>query len=264
MQSAIFTGWVRHRRMVPNKHCFKYKVFMMYLDLAELDHVFSGTCLWSTKRWALARFKRSDFMGDSTLPLDKAVRQRVKEKIGLYPEGPIRLLANLRYFGFIMNPIACYYCFDKQEKLQAIVAEVNNTPWDERHSYVLSCEPDKNHQRIRFDKEFHVSPFNPMDIHYDWRSNTPEASLFITMQNWRNDKMEFDAILALKRKEITPGRLRGLIWKYPLMTMQVIVGIYWQALKLLIKRTPVFDHPPHHPNGDKIQSNSTDRKVNSL
>lgn len=247
MKSAIYKGWVRHRRYYPESHHLRYQVFMLLLDLSELDSVFAGTRLWSAKGRALAQFKREDFHGDPAMPLDKAVRERVQQQTGVYPDGPIRLLANLRYFGFIINPIACYYCFDKSEQLQFIVAEVNNTPWDERHSYVLRCDPQRRYQRIRFNKSFHVSPFNPMDIEYDWRSNLPQQQLRINMQNWRkiNDKsiLEFDATLVLEREKISPSALRNLIWQYPFMTLKVVLAIYWQALKLLVKRVPVYDHP---------------------
>jgi DUF1365 family protein len=243
LNSAIYTGWVRHRRYAPRKHSLRYRVFMMLLDLDELDRVFAGTSLWSTKSWALARFKRSDFMGDPKIPLDQAVRERVKQKTGLYPEGPIRLLTNLRYFGFIINPISCYYCFDKKEQLQTIIAEVNNTPWDERHCYVLNCNSASQQQHIRFAKGFHVSPFNPMNIEYDWKSNLPGKSLHIEMQNWREDEMEFDATLALIRKPITGKKLNALIWQYPFMTLKVLGAIYWEAIKLLFKGLPFYGHP---------------------
>lgn len=246
MKSAIYKGWVRHRRYSPKRHQFTYRVFMMYLDLAELDEVFSLTRLWSPRRFALARFKREDFLGDSSVPLDQAVRQQVAAQTGIYPSGPVRMLANLRYFGFIINPIACYYCFDQQERLQFIVAEVNNTPWDERHAYVLSCDPDSRNQRITFQKDFHVSPFNPMNIQYDWRSNLPGEKLRIHMQNHREGELEFDATVALEREPVTASSLRRLVISYPLMTVKVVLGIYWQALKLFVKRVPIHDHPDNN------------------
>jgi DUF1365 family protein len=253
MQSAIYKGWVRHRRFSPAPHQLRYSVFMMLLDLAELDKVFAGSWLWSTRRWALARFKRADYLGDPAVPLDTAVRRRVAELAGVYPEGPIRLLTNVRYFGFIINPISCYYCFDNNEQLQFIIAEVNNTPWDERHSYVLQCKPESKYQRIRFNKQLHVSPFNPMDIEYDWRSSLPEQQLRIHMQNWREvdggQLKEFDATLVLEREPLSVKALRLLLCQYPLMTIKVVAAIYWQAIKLWCKKVPIYDHPGNDPAG---------------
>jgi DUF1365 family protein len=246
MKSAIYQGWIRHRRYLPKANQFKYKVFMMYLDLAELDEVFSLSRLWSAHRTALARFKRKDFLGDSKVPLDQAVREHVESQTGIYPRGAVRILANLRYFGFIINPICCYYCFDEQDSLQFIVAEVNNTPWDDRHAYVLTCNPENKYQRIAFQKDFHVSPFNPMDINYDWRSNLPAESLRINMQNWRSGNKEFDATVALERKELTSRSLTNIILQYPFMTLKVVSGIYWEALKLFIKGIPIYDHPKNN------------------
>lgn len=258
--SAIYKGWVRHRRYSPTYHEFRYRVFMMYLDLSELNRVFSDTLLWSCEKVNAATFRRSDYLGDPTVPLDQAVRSRVEEETGHYPTGPIRLLTNLRYFGYLMNPISCYYIFENRdssgpERLEYIVAEVTNTPWKERHSYVLACDPNQRKQRINFQKSLHVSPFNPMDIEYRWKNNTPDNSLLIHMQNWQQQKMQFDATLQLKRSDINPSILRALILRYPFMTIKTALTIYWQALKLLIKRTPVYNHPVKK-NSTRITSNT--------
>ncbi len=263
LKSGIYTGWVSHRRFLPKQHRLRYKVFMLLLDLDEIDDVFAGTRFWSSTSWALARYKRSDFLGDPNIPLDQAVRERVQQYTGSYPLGSIKLLANLRYFGFIMNPISCYYCYDSQGQLEAIIAEVNNTPWNERHSYVLACKSATKQQHIRFAKEFHVSPFNPMDIEYDWKSNLPGQSLRITMQNWRKNTMEFDASLVLKREAITAKRLDALIWQYPFMTLKVVAGIYWQATKLFLKGVPVYGHPGKK-NTQMTDSHTKKHEVNEL
>lgn len=252
MHSAIYQGWVSHRRYHPRPHDFRYAVFMMLIDLNELDTVFKGSRWWSVEGRTIAQFRRQDFLGDPNQPLDVAVRKRVEQVLGFYPRGAVRVLANLRYFGYIMNPLTCYYCFDEREQLQAIVAEVNNTPWDERHAYVLPCNPKQRYQRIRFNKQLHVSPFNPMDMQYDWRCNAPESMHRIHMQNWierdHQQQLDFDATLVLQRVAITPARLDRLIWQYPLMTIKVIAAIYWQACQLWLKKTPVYDHADAKPD----------------
>ena len=231
---------------------------MMYLDLAELDQVFSLSPLWSTKAWRPARFKRSDYLGNPQIPLDEAVRERIFKETGVRQRGPIRLLANLRYFGYIINPIACYYCFDESENLQFIVVEVSNTPWGERTSYVLSCDPDKRFQRIQFDKKMHVSPFNPMNMKYHWTSNMPGKGLAYSLDSWCEDERRMDASLALLREEITSSSLALLLIRQPFMTAKVGLSIYWQALKLWIKRAPIYDHPKN--KNDTLTTNPSEVK----
>lgn len=251
MNSGIYFGRVRHRRLAPVEHGFSYRMFMLYLDLAELSQVFRGRWLWSARGAALARFRRADHFGDPAVPLDESVRDLVARETGTRPAGPIRLLTHLRYFGYVFNPVSFYYCFDENDiRVETIVAEVNNTPWGERHCYVLPQrlnEGQGGHGRYRPTKAMHVSPFMPMDVDYDWRFGAPGRSrgsaLTVHMENARGGRKIFDATLDLEREEITAGSLARALALYPLMTLKVIAAIHWQALKLWAKGAPVHVHP---------------------
>lgn len=247
MKSAVYLGQVRHRRMAPTKHAFRYRMFMMYLDLAELPKLFRHHWLWSAHRPALARFRREDHFGDPEKSLDEVVRDRVELETGSRPGGPIRLLTHLRYFGYVFNPASFYYCYDENDdRVEAVVVEVSNTPWGERYCYVLPRSQSQGvgrHHRFRPKKNFHVSPFMEMDVDYDWRFNEPCENLTVHMENARSGEKIFDVTLELQRKEITTGSLTGILLMFPFMTMKVIAAIYWQALRLWLKKTPVQDHP---------------------
>jgi DUF1365 family protein len=247
MNSCIYEGQVRHRRRGQVRHGFRYKIFMMYLDLAEIPRLFRGRWFWSARRAAPARFRREDHLGDVSRPLDQCVRDLVESRTGVRPGGPIRLLTHLRYFGHCFNPVSFYYCFDEEdEQVECVVAEVNNTPWGERHCYVLPASADRrigsasHHERP---KEFHVSPFLPMDMDYRWRFVDPASNLIVHMENHRGGERVFDATLTLARKEITGPRLAWMLIRYPAITVTVILRIHWQALRLWLKGAPFHPHP---------------------
>lgn len=238
--SCLYRGVVRHRRFAPVAHRFGYRLFLVYLDLAELDTVFAGRWLWSTRRAAPARFRRADHLGDPALPLAECVKDLVAQRLGARPAGPVRLLTNLRYWGYGFNPVSFFYCFGADGKtLEAVVAEVNNTPWRERHPYVLPGTP----LRHRFGKEFHVSPFLPMDLDYEWRFTVPGESLAVHMGVSRGECRVFDATMALQREPITTSTLAGSLLRHPFMTAKVIAAIHWQALRLWLKKVPFHPHP---------------------
>jgi len=243
MQSCIYEGQVSHTRLEPVAHAFRYRLFMLYLDLAELPTVFAGRWLWSAARPALARFRRADYFGDPREPLDESVRRLVASATGRRPAGPIRLLTHLRYFGYGFNPVSFYYCFAAAgDAVETIVAEVRNTPWGERHCYVLDAAggPAK---RFTTDKALHVSPFMPMDVSYDWALSPPTQRLGVTMNVTQNGRRLFTAALDLRRRELTRARLAGILVAYPLMTLQVLAGIYWHALLLKLRGCRTYVHP---------------------
>ena len=262
MNSCLYEGQVRHRRFEPRHHTFSYPVFFAYLDLEELDRVFAGRWLWSTTRPAPVRFRRNDYLGDSAVSLQASVRQRILSETGKVPTGPIRVLSHLRHFGFSFNPVSFYYCFDTSDSsVETIVAQITNTPWNERYAYVLPREHNLSQSgnlHFQFGKRFHVSPFMSMDLEYDWNFGTPEEHLQVHMKNLKEGQTIFDALLKLERRPITGFTCARALIKYPLMPVKVISAIYWQALNLFLKRIPFFAHPAkvnHHSQGGAQSAN---------
>ncbi len=248
MKSALYVGRVMHRHLSPFEHRFERRLYMSWLDLDELDTVFAGRWLWSTKRAAWSRFRREDHLGDPDEPLAESVRGLVRERLGERALGPVRLLTNLRVLGFRMNPASFFYCYAPDgETLEAVVAEVTNTPWDERHCYVLdirSADRVGGTHRLEHAKDFHVSPFMPMDQRYAWCIAAPGDRLALAIES-SDDRGErvFEAGVAMRRVELSTSSLASALIRTPLMTLSVALGIYWQALVLHLRGARFFSHP---------------------
>jgi DUF1365 family protein len=247
LASAVYAGWIRHRRHRPHPHAFRYRLYLLYLDLAELDRVFARRWFWSIGRRNLVQFRRSDYLGDPALPLDEAVRRRAAEVLGRRPQGPVRMLAHLRTLGHCFNPVCFYYCYRADgTTLDCIVAEITNTPWKERHSYVLPADDAQRHGSAlgwEFPKAFHVSPFLPMQRDYRWRFQPPGAQLRVHMDVEQAGSKDFDATLVLERRPLDGPTLARCLVRYPLMSLRVVVAIHWQAFLIWLARNPVYDHP---------------------
>ena len=246
MNSCVYTGSVRHRRFGPAPHAFSYRLFMMYLDLAELPDALDGRWLWSARRPAVAWFRRADYLGDPGVPLDRAVRDEAARLTGRRPGGPVRMLTHLRYLGWVMNPVTFYYCFSADGgRVDTILAEVTNTPWGERHTYALPAEGDEGRRasRHRLGKAFHVSPFMPMEQRYDWRFGVPGRRLAVHMESIERGVRVFDATLSLRREPLEGRTLARALVRFPWMTARVMGGIYWEAARLRLKGNPYHPHP---------------------
>jgi uncharacterized protein len=250
MHSCLYVGRVSHRRHGvagdPATNAFEYRLFMAWLDLDELDTVFRGRWFWSTRRRTLAWFRRGDYLGDPSRPLHESVRDLVGARTGRRPAGRIRLLTHLRYFGHSFNPVSFYYCYDDRGRVETIVAEVSNTPWGERHCYVLPRDEARVRgpvQEFDLDKEFHVSPFLPMETRYHWRFTEPDARLAVHLRNEQQGRHAFDATLTLERREISSRALAEALLRFPLISVQVVLLIYWQALRLKLKGAVFYTHP---------------------
>lgn len=249
--SAIYEGWIRHRRLRPKPHDFRYRMFQLYLDLDELPELFEGRRFWSLDRPNLAQVRRRDCYGDPALSIADAVRARVEAETGTRPRGPIRLLTHGRYFGLTMNPVSFYYGFaDDGATLEWVLAEITNTPWGERHAYFLpasGAQPRGRALHWAFAKAFHVSPFIAMQRDYHWSLTTPGDSLHVHMDVLDGGEREFDATLALERRPWNANTLASSLARYPWLTARVAAAIYWQAARLWLKQVPVQAHPSKTP-----------------
>jgi DUF1365 family protein len=216
---------------------------MLYLDLAELPELLDGHALWSARHPALAWFRRADHFGDPDVPLDVAVRDRIAAETGVRPEGPVRVLTHLRYFGHCFNPVTFHYAHDAEGRLAGAIAAVTNTPWGERHEYVLPASEPGREIRGSAEKRFHVSPFMAMDQSYEWRLAPPGERLVVQIAGERGGERVFDATLALRRRELSAPALRRVLLRYPAATAVLLARIYGQALRLKLKGARVHPHP---------------------
>lgn len=246
--SCLYEGVVRHRRHGALRDELRHRLCLAYLDLDELPGLFDGSLLWSARRPAVAWFRRADYLGARETPLADAVRELVRERVAIELDGPIRLLTHLRHVGHCFNPVSFYYCFDAAgERVRAVVAEVTNTPWRERHAYVLPVAERAPGAVIRgaFDKALHVSPLMGMDHTYDWRLTEPRERLSVHIASTRTGDSEplFDATLSLRRREITPRELRRTLARDPLPTLRLTAHIYVHALRLRLRGARWHAHP---------------------
>lgn len=241
LTSRFYTGYLRHRRFSPVRHEFSFKLFMCWLNLDELEQL---PFTQAGRSWRWVRFKREDYLAPHSVPLKTAVLDQVEEQTGRRPKGPVFLLTHLRYGGLCFNPISLYYCFNPAGGLEAVLGDVSNLPWQERQAYVAPCKPEQTKHRAHFAKKMHVSPFNPMAQDYTWVFTTPEERLVMHMENRDPDgSLPFDSTLTLQRRDDLGTSIRRLLVRHPWLSLKVIAGIHFQALRLWLKKSPVYAHP---------------------
>jgi len=241
-ESAVYVGRLSHARRGPRRHGFAYRVYLLYLDLDELPALLAGPGPLRAGRFGLLSFDRSDYLG-GVGDLAEAARDRVQTVLGFRPAGPVRLLTHVRSLGYVFNPVSFYYCFAADGRsLEAVVAEITNTPWGERHAYVVRAGPDG--AVSAFAKRFHVSPFFGMEQVYRWTLGAPGERLQVEMRNEEGGREVFRAVLSLRRRAWSAGALWRTALGLPLMAWKVHAAIYLQAFLLWVKRTPCFSHPP--------------------
>jgi len=216
---------------------------MVALDLEEIDQVFHRRWLWGRQLWKFARYCAEDHRPEGDTDL-KSMLQRLHCQHGAQlSDGPVQLLCHLRYFGYVFNPLSLFLCRDPQGQLQTVVAEVRNTPWQERHHYVLQPKHFLSWPSAGIRKDFHVSPFLPMDMNYHWRIEDGEKLLTVHLENHRQGQTVFDVTMQLQKRPMTSGWMSWMLVRYPLMTWQVTAEIYLHALRLWWKGAAFHVHP---------------------
>ncbi|MGI8711848.1 MAG: DUF1365 domain-containing protein [Solirubrobacteraceae bacterium] len=240
--SCIYTGTIRHRRAQPHNE-FEHPIALTYIDLEELPSLLGGRLL--ARGPGSLRFRRRDYLGGraGADSLDVAVRDAVQQQTAWRPDGPIRLLTQLRSFGLCFNPVSFYYCLDHAgQRVRCVLAEVTNTPWGERQSYVLD-ETDAGVIRGSFPKRLHVSPFMGMDHDYRARAGTPADTLSVHIESRRAGQTAFDATLSLRRRELTRAAVARLSARFPFATLRTLALIYGHAVGLKLAGARIHPHP---------------------
>jgi len=245
MESGIYAGTLRHRRFSPAHHEFTYPLFMVFLDINQLPELMKVSPLAGYNRWNWVSFQERDHFGDPSKTLRERLSRDAHKHGVAIPEGRIFLLTHLRYLGYNFNPVSFYYCYDRQDKLQMIMAEVNNT-FGETENYWLTSgveHPAGENKKYRFSKTFHVSPFLKLGHEYDWTFTPPGERLITQSVSYEAGQHIFDSTLILERRKWSRRELHRALIRFPWMTAKVIAAIHWQALRLLLKRVPVVSHP---------------------
>lgn len=242
MNSGIYSGTVRHQRYSPKQHRFSYPLYMLALDIDELSALDASCRFFACERFAPLSFRRRDYLDASKRPLKSVLLEKVRELGGdCGCIDRVVMVCQVRCFGVYFSPINLFFCYSGVTAVYTLV-EVNNTPWLERHFYLV----DLNEPEIT-DKHFHVSPFMPMAMQYHWRLKAPDLNrldkpMLVHIEAHQQHKV-FDATMILKGKPLNNNSLALALRQWPIMTAQIVRGIYWQAFKLFIKSIPLHAHP---------------------
>ncbi len=236
VSSGLYVGNIRHRRFTPVKHVFDYPIFMPLIDLDKIDELVEKVRFLSKRKWGVMSFYHGDYM-EGAVDTKSAVLEKLHQLTGKSFSGKVFALCHLRYFGLYFSPVNFYYVFDVNNKWNYMLAEVSNTPWNERHYYAIPANRHWTHP-----KQFHVSPFNPLEQEYRWTLKPIGRTAFVHLETSQHDKI-FDATLFLKKQPLTSQNVLSVLLKTPVMTIKVLTLIYWQALKLWLKGAIFYSHP---------------------
>ncbi|XOV78534.1 MAG: DUF1365 domain-containing protein [Aestuariibacter sp.] len=248
--SRIYVGDVYHARFKPRQHSFSYNIVMFFLSLDEVPQISHQIKHFHYNHRGWLEFRDSDYLNEQKLSvlntLDLTTQNSTSEQRALALmshlsgealQGRVFLLSHLRCMGMYFSPVNFYYLQQEDGRFSHMLAEVSNTPWNERHCYIVDLAEQKDCEKV-----FHVSPYNPLDMTYQWRIAQPGERLHLTL-DCKKETTHFRAGIQLERLTLTEQNVRKMLKRIPNMTLKTVAGIYWQALKLFVKRLPIYDHP---------------------
>lgn len=258
---------IRHRRYTPKPHAFEYQVGYVFANIDALAQVCEHSLFWSYNRFNFISLYDKDLLKSDEKTVRETLSEAILDQLGqsITKAHAIYVLTLPRYMGFAFNPVTFYWIYDvTNPTLRFIAAHITNTPWHERFLYCFSCEQTHTTTsttsasssntpkqaavyRFLLDKKFHVSPFMPMSLNYDWRFKLDQTRgsdhSVIHMQLKQHGKLIFDATMQFDLEPLTRRKQNLFALTYPLQSLKIVLAIYWQALRLYLKKIPFISHP---------------------
>jgi hypothetical protein len=232
-------GWlyptrVMHRRLVPPFYRFVYRVFYLLIDVDRVGELHRQLRFFSHNRFNLLSLRDRDYGEGLSL---RAWTENQLRRAGIELEGGrIRLLTLPRVLGFAFNPVSLWYCEHRDGSLRAVIADVRNT-FGERHCYLLASggQPLPYEQQHDKDKCFHVSPFFGIEGRYRFALSEPAQQMRLAINETRDGVPILDAVMSGRRRALNDVAILRQVLTMPWMTLKVVAGIHWEALKLWLR-----------------------------
>lgn len=262
--SGVYQGKVTHSRLGEKRHCFTYAISLFGFDIDDIDKMSHVSRLFGQKWFNLIRFRQQDYLKNKLYsPQGEpfSLRQRIEKTVvqlgGDWDGGKVFMLSQCRCLGLYFSPINFYYCYNLDGNCKYMLAEVSNTPWNQRHYYLVPMQTEKTKSNRHITtKAFHVSPFMDLAMKYRWHLPEPQSEVHVAIDNINlQGKKVFAVNMTLHKKPENAFTLLKSWFSLPLGVIKVVSLIYWQALQLFAKRIPFIAYQKAESTQAKTENN---------